>query len=371
MSPRKLCILGYGKVSRELHRPAWEALAAVGKVRITTICEPSAAGARGARQDFPDASVIQEPATVVLASVNCDLVDICTPGHTHAALTLQALARGLDVLVEKPLCHTVEEADAIIAATGRAAVSVCQTLRFTAPSLALIQARDLGRLGEVTRIQVTHHARHALSEAEWVTRSRPDGVLFENAIHFLDLAHATLGDGIELGIDAVKFYETSHRRVLTGFELLASDVNGRHVSIDFLQDSLVHSGLHTRVLVSGTGADAELRFYPPGFRLFSGAVDPLNDMRADVRRLIQLGGTFRDPRRRARPHLVLARDLLDAAVHGRRTLVPPSAVRPTIAVLDQLGKLWASATPTPTRRPTTASTVQSAGRRSGMRGTAG
>ncbi|MFE0320202.1 Gfo/Idh/MocA family protein, partial [Streptomyces albogriseolus] len=42
-----------------------------------------------------------------------DLVDICTPGDSHAEIALAALAAGQHVLCEKPLANTVAEAEAI------------------------------------------------------------------------------------------------------------------------------------------------------------------------------------------------------------------------------------------------------------------
>lgn len=354
MAPQRVCILGYGKVARELHRPAWQQLAADGRAQVAVICEPGAAGARMAEAHFPMAKVLRAPAADVLAESGCDVVDICTPGHTHAPLVLQALATDAHVLVEKPPCHTVAELDSIVAAAAGRAVTVCQSFRFQPPCRQLVASMERGHLGEVTRVQVTHHARHALNESEWVTRVRPDGVLFENALHFVDLVVTVLAPTTALTIDAVKFYETSHRRVLTGFELLATDDFGRHVTIDFLQDSLVHSALQTRVLACGTGADAELRFSPPGFRLLSGIVDPVGDLAGDAQRLVQLGRGMMDANRRAGAHLLLATDLLDAAATGRPPLVPPASLRPTIGLLEELAELWSAHPPPPGPQPTTA-----------------
>ena len=50
-----------------------------------------------------------------------DLVDICTPGDTHAEIAIAALEAGKHVLCEKPLANTVEEAEAMTAAAERAA----------------------------------------------------------------------------------------------------------------------------------------------------------------------------------------------------------------------------------------------------------
>jgi predicted dehydrogenase len=46
----------------------------------------------------------------------CDVVDICIPNHLHARVTIDAAAAGKHVIIEKPLCLTIEEADAMIAA---------------------------------------------------------------------------------------------------------------------------------------------------------------------------------------------------------------------------------------------------------------
>lgn len=354
MTPARVCLLGYGKVARDLHRPAWQALTASGEARVTTICESGADGARFARSHFPDAEVIEGDAAEVLAGVDCDVVDICTPGDTHASLTVQSLERGLATVVEKPMCHTLAEADRIIAAAAGVPVIVGQTLRLSPPALEFVRAHGAGNIGDVRRVQITHHARHALSEAEWVTRTRADGILFENAVHAVDLAYHFLGSTEPLRIDAAKFYEVSHRRVLLGLEVLASDASGRHLSLDFLQDSLTHSSFKSTVLVSGTGADAELQFSPSGFRVVSGVLDPISDLKAETARLLNLGRDLARPARRSQRHLLLFESLLAARRTGGPTRIPPAAVRGTIATLEQLSQMWHAASPDTNSHPTSA-----------------
>ena len=48
------------------------------------------------------------------------MVDICTPGDSHAEIALAALAAGKHVLCEKPLANTVAEAEAMTAAAEAA-----------------------------------------------------------------------------------------------------------------------------------------------------------------------------------------------------------------------------------------------------------
>jgi predicted dehydrogenase len=362
MTVARVCLLGYGKVARDLHRPAWQAIAREGRGRVTTICEPGEAGADLAREHFPGVAVIRGDAVEVLADIDCDVVDICTPGHTHAALTLEALQRGIATIVEKPMCHTLAEADAIIAAAAGVPVVVGQTLRLSPPVRAFARSYEAGKLGDVRRLRIVHHARHALSEGEWVTKVRADGILFENAIHAIDLAYMMMGSTERFEIDAAKFYETRHRRVLLGLELLASDSHGRSLSLDFLQDSLTHSSFQSNVFVSGTAADAELHFSPSGFRILSGVVDPVSGIKAEAARLLSVGWDVARPARRSERHRLLFDELLDARDDGRQTTISPMAVRNTIATLEELSGLWNTSTPRPTRHPTS-TTMGAAGPR--------
>ena len=50
----------------------------------------------------------------MLASPDIDAVSICTPSGDHCHQILQALEAGKHVLVEKPMCITLEECDRVI-----------------------------------------------------------------------------------------------------------------------------------------------------------------------------------------------------------------------------------------------------------------
>ena len=57
----------------------------------------------------------------VIARDDVDVVDICTPGLSHAPIALAALAAGKHVLCEKPLANTLDEAIDMTAAAEQAA----------------------------------------------------------------------------------------------------------------------------------------------------------------------------------------------------------------------------------------------------------
>jgi len=90
-----------------------------------------------------------------------DLIDICTPGHTHAEIAIAALAAGKHVLCEKPLANSVAEAEAMAEAAQEAArAGVLAMVGFTyrrVPAIAL--ARQLvadGRIGEIRHVRAQY-----------------------------------------------------------------------------------------------------------------------------------------------------------------------------------------------------------------------
>jgi predicted dehydrogenase len=97
----------------------------------------------------------------VIQRDDVDLVDVCTPGDTHAEITIAALDAGKHVLCEKPLANSVAEAEAMTEAAARAARhGVRSMVGFTyrrVPAIGL--ARRLvadGRLGDIRHVRAQY-----------------------------------------------------------------------------------------------------------------------------------------------------------------------------------------------------------------------
>ena len=118
-----------------------------------------------------------------LESDDVDVIDICTPGDTHAEITIAALEAGKHVLCEKPLANSVEEAEAMAYAAERAAAhGIRSMVGFTyrrVPAIAL--ARQLvpeGRIGRVRHVRAQYlqdwltdpQSPHDLADAEGARR---------------------------------------------------------------------------------------------------------------------------------------------------------------------------------------------------------
>lgn len=97
----------------------------------------------------------------VIRRDDIDVVDICTPGNTHAEIATAALAAGKHVLVEKPMANTVAEAESMAEAAREARTRGVQAMvGFTYRRVPAVQlARRLvaeGRIGTVRQVRAQY-----------------------------------------------------------------------------------------------------------------------------------------------------------------------------------------------------------------------
>jgi predicted dehydrogenase len=168
-----------------------------------------------------------------------DLIDICTPGNTHAEIAAAALEAGKHVLCEKPLANSVEEAErmtvAAEAAAKRGVFAMCGFSYRRTPALALAKRMvDQGRLGTIRHVRAQYLqdwlsdenapmtwrldksksgsgslgdiGAHSIDAAQWITGQKITGVsaLLETFVPERPLAGDLVGLGGhgEVGQDA-------------------------------------------------------------------------------------------------------------------------------------------------------------------------
>ncbi len=132
-----------------------------------------------------------------------DLVDIVTPGESHAEIAIAALRAGKHVLVEKPLANTVAEAEAMTAAAADASANgVLSMVGFTyrrVPAATLM--RDLiadGKIGRVRQVRAAYRQDWLVDpEAPLTWRLQKEragsGTLGDIGAHAIDLVQFVTG----------------------------------------------------------------------------------------------------------------------------------------------------------------------------------
>jgi len=130
----------------------------------------------------------------------CDAIVIASPNHTHVDIVMDALQYPVHLLIEKPLCTTVEDCHAVIAAAERGpagrVVQVGLEYRFMPPTTALLAEVDSGSLGEVRMIAIREHRFPFLTKVgDWNRFNRFTGGTFvEKCCHFFDLMNLIMGE---------------------------------------------------------------------------------------------------------------------------------------------------------------------------------
>ncbi len=142
----RIGVIGLGEVAQVVHLPVLTALPNLFEVRSACDLSPRLVREVADRFAIP---ILHASATDLVAAGDIDAVLVLNSDEYHADAVIDALDHGLHVLVEKPMCLTRREADAIIAARDRSGrIVMVGYMRRFAP--AFLEAKELlASLGEV------------------------------------------------------------------------------------------------------------------------------------------------------------------------------------------------------------------------------
>lgn len=128
-----------------------------------------------------------------LYDADIDCVIVTTPNKFHEEYAVAALQSGLDVLLEKPLAHSLESAERIAEAANNAE-GFCMVgfhNRFRNPVQVVKGYQDDGRLGTVRHVEANFIRRRGIpGRGSWFTNRdiAGGGALIDIGVHAIDLA---------------------------------------------------------------------------------------------------------------------------------------------------------------------------------------
>jgi predicted dehydrogenase len=127
----------------------------------------------------------------MLSAVELDAVHVVTDDNRHFEPVMAALEAGLDVFVEKPLSHDLDEARQMVATAQRLGrrLMVGHLLRFDTRCAAIKGSIDRGELGQV--VSVYGRRNQSVSMRAMFTKSNR---LYTTGIHDIDLILWYFGD---------------------------------------------------------------------------------------------------------------------------------------------------------------------------------
>lgn len=187
-----------------------EALKSVPDAELLAVMSPTAGHAR----DFAAKYGIPRHCTdldELLAMDSIDMVIVGVPNDLHCEITLAAAAAGKHVVMEKPLCLNLAEADRMIAACKRAKVKLmyAEELCFAPKYVRLKGLLDEGALG--TPVLLKQSEKH-------------DG---PHAPHFWDVERSGGGVTMDMGCHAIQFFRWLNGRnpITSVYAQLATSVH--------------------------------------------------------------------------------------------------------------------------------------------------
>jgi predicted dehydrogenase len=149
----------------------------------------------------------------MLADADIEAVDLCVPTYLHEPITIEAMARGKHVLVEKPMALDGASAHRMLrrASETKRTLMVAHVLRFMPPYSELTELVRSGRLGTI-RSAIFRRRTAVPGWAPWeFDKTKSGGGVFDLLIHDVDIVLHLLGLP-----DAVS---------ATGFENLAGGID--------------------------------------------------------------------------------------------------------------------------------------------------
>ncbi len=155
---------------------------------VSALCDTNPAHQKWAAETFPDARFYASPAEM-FAKEQLDLVSIITPHNLHAPLAVEALGKGINVVVEKPMATSYAHACAMVEAAraNKRFVSVFHNRRLDPWFLAAKKAIDAGLIGRIIEVNIA--VNYGPGPNTWRGFTEPSGGLqFDWGAHLVDYA---------------------------------------------------------------------------------------------------------------------------------------------------------------------------------------
>lgn len=184
MDTIKVGVIGSGGIFRDLHLPYYDMTEKAKIVAVADINKRSAeetaqkCGADHWCTDYKELIELKE----------IDAVDVCTHPAPHRDIAVAAAQAGKHILVEKPMCRTVGEADEMIKAADKAGVTlqVAYMIRFHPVHMKLKQLLDEKTLGDLHMAYSCQVGWFPPKHPWLFIKEQSGGMLVEQAIHNLD-----------------------------------------------------------------------------------------------------------------------------------------------------------------------------------------
>ena len=330
----RAAVIGFGSIGQHHARIYHE----MDGVELAAIADPSDTRRERAAHRFKVPTYLSH--VELLAAEQLDVVSVTVPTMLHHPVALAAIERGVNLLVEKPIAATVEQADDMIRAAAARGVTLAvgHIERFNPAIVELKRRLDDDELGRIFQIQ----ARRLSPFPSYVSDV---GVVLDLATHELDIMRYLLGcEASQLVADVGRNVHATHEDMLSAILRFTNGVVGV-LDINWLTPAKIRelriTGERGMYLVDYIHQD--LHFYQNAeapsrwdtLALFRGVeegdvvklrVNKVEPLDRELRAFVKAASDHSQPvvtGEDGRRALILAQALLTSAREGRRLHVGP------------------------------------------------
>jgi len=243
-------IIGAGMMGRE----HISNIALVSDIELVAIADPDAGSIHQSSkhaQKFGHTPTCYENAEDMLAATLLDAVIIAAPNHTHFDIMQTVMKYPVAILLEKPMCTTLQDARNLHSAVQNHAhpVWIGMEYRFMPPVTKFIEHVHDGLVGPVNMLSIREHRFPFLPKVgDWNRFNKnTGGTLVEKCCHFFDLMRHILND------EPVKVYATG-----------GQDVNHFNEQYDGKQPDILDNAYVVVDFAKGTRAVLDLCMFAEG-----------------------------------------------------------------------------------------------------------
>jgi D-galactose 1-dehydrogenase len=223
MTPVPLAIVGLGKIAHDQHLPA---ILANGEFKLAGVASPE-----GQLENVP--SHVDLP-TLLKAVPSLQAIAVCTPPQVRYQIARFALERGLHVLLEKPPCVTVSEAQALVELAQRHKVALLAAWhsRF-APAVEPMRIWAAARMLSSVAVSWKEDVRIWHPGQSWIWRAGGQGV-FDPGINALSILTRIVPGRLTVQHALLSFPKNSDTPIAASLHLLSANGVPVTVELDFL-----------------------------------------------------------------------------------------------------------------------------------------
>ncbi|MBS4205126.1 Gfo/Idh/MocA family oxidoreductase [Bacillus sp. FJAT-49754] len=192
---------------------------------------------------------------LLLSESDCDVVDICLPNFLHAETTIKAAKAGKHIIIEKPLCVTLEEADEMIKTCKEynRKLMYAEELCFAPKYERVRKLVESGAIGDVYMLKNSEKHSGPHSDWFWDVNLSGGGALMDLGCHAMQWFRWMLGGKPKVKSVYANMSTVLHKDKTDGEDNVVAIVEFENGCIGIAEDSWAkHGGMDDKIEVYGT-----------------------------------------------------------------------------------------------------------------------